>query len=198
MSHLYADDTVIYCSSSSALQSLEFLQSAFDAVQSHLTQLKLVLNADKSKTMFFLNGKQLPSHLPRLLTVQGIEIELVRSYKYLGILIDDNLSFKSHIDKLVSKLKLKLGFFFRNKSCFSFQVRKHLITATFLPLLDYGDLLFMNAPDQYLKKLDTVYHCALRFITGCSYQVHHCFLYAAANCPSLPVRRLSHWLTFYI
>ena len=50
------------------------------------------------------------------------------------------------IDKLVSKLKLKLGFFFRNKSC-----------------LDYGDLLFMNAPDQYIKKLDTVYHCALRF-----------------------------------
>ena len=81
---------VIYCSSSSALQSLEFLQSTFDAVQSHLTQLKLVLNADKSKTMLFSNGKQLPSHLPRLLTVQGIEIELVRSYKYLGILIDDN------------------------------------------------------------------------------------------------------------
>ena len=119
--------------------------------------------------MLFSNGKQLPSHLPRLLTVQGIEIELVKSYKYLGILIDDNLSFKCHIDKLVSKLKLKLGFFFRNKSCFSFQVRKHLITTTFLPLLDYGDLLFMNAPDQYLKKLDTVYHCALRFITGCTY-----------------------------
>lgn len=72
VSHFYADDTVIYCSLSSVLQFLEFLQSAFYTVQSCLTQLKLVLNADKSKTMLFSNGKQLSSHLSRLSTVQGV------------------------------------------------------------------------------------------------------------------------------
>ena len=128
MSHLYADDTVFFCSSSSALKSLEMLQSAFDTVKFHLAPLKLVLNAHKSKTMLFSNGKQLPSHLPRLSTVYGVEIEMVTSYKYLGVLTDENLSFKLHIDKRVSKLKFKLRFFFRNKSCFSLQVRKHLIT----------------------------------------------------------------------
>ena len=81
VSHLYADDTVIYCSSSSALKSLELLQSAFDTVQFRLPQLKLVLNADESDTMLFSNGKQLPSHLPRLSTVHGVEIEMVTSYK---------------------------------------------------------------------------------------------------------------------
>ena len=121
---------------------------------------------------------------------------MVTSYKYLGIIIDQNLSFKTHIQRLVSKLKLKLGYFFRNQSCFSLQVRKHLIHATFLPLLDYGDLLFMNAPAHYLKRLDTVYNCALRFITGYGNRVHHCSLYAAAKCPSLHIRRLSHWLIF--
>lgn len=130
------------------------------------------------------------------LTFLGCQLFKGTSYKYLGILIDDNLSFKSHTDKLVSRLKLKLSFFLKNKSCFSLQVRKHLIPTTFLPLLDYGDLPFMNIPEQYLNKLDTVYHCALHFITGYSYHVHHCFLYAAANCPSLSVRKLSHWLTF--
>ena len=65
VSHLYADDTVIYCSSSSASKSL-LLQSAFEIVQFRLTQLMLVLNANQSKTMLFSNGKQLPSHLPRL------------------------------------------------------------------------------------------------------------------------------------
>ena len=112
LSHLYADDTILYCSSSSALKSLELLQSAFDTVQFRLAQLKLVLNAEKTKNMLFSNGKQLPSHLPRLSTVYGVEIEMVTSYKYLGILIDENLSFKLHINKLVSKLKLKLSFFF--------------------------------------------------------------------------------------
>lgn len=194
--HFYADDTVIYCSSPCVIQTLELLQSAFDVVQSHLTQLKLVLNADKTKYVLFTNGKRLPSDLPKLFTAQGVEIERVTSYKYLGIFIEENLTFKLHIDKLVTKLKLKLGFFFRNKSCFSLQVRKHLVLTTFLPLLDYGDLLFMNAPEQYLRKLDTVYHSALRFLTGCGNRVHHCTLYATANCPSLSVRRLSRWLTF--
>ena len=54
----------------------------------------------------------------------------------------------------------------------------------------------MNTADQFLKKLDTVYHCAVHFITGCSYHVHHCSVYAVAHCPSLYVRRLSHWLIF--
>ena len=91
-----------------------------------------------------------------------------------------------------SKLKLKLGFFFRIRSCFSLQVRSHLIMTTFLPLPDYGDL---HALDQYLTKLDTVYNSALRFVTRCGNQVHRCTLYATANCPSLATRRSSRWLS---
>ena len=109
-------------------------------------------------------------------------------------MVDVNLTFQTHIEKLVSKLKLKLGFFFRNRSCFSLQVRRHLIMITFLPLLDY-DLLYMHAPDQYLTKLDTVYNSALRFVTRCGNQVHRCTLYATANCPSLATRRSSRWLS---
>lgn len=43
----------------------------------------------------------------------------------------------------------------------------------------------MNAPDQCRRKMNTVHHCALRFITGCGSLVHHCALYAAAKLPSL-------------
>lgn len=34
---------------------------------------------------------------------------------------------------------------------------KHLITPVFLPLLDYGDLLFMNVPNMSVKELYAVY-----------------------------------------
>lgn len=55
--NFYADDTVIYCSSPSVVQVLKFLQSVVDVVQSNVTQLKLVLNAEKSKVMLFYHGK---------------------------------------------------------------------------------------------------------------------------------------------
>ena len=41
------------------------------------------------------------------------------------------------------KLTLKLGFYYRNKCCSPFSLRKRLIQATFLSILDYGD--FMHA-----------------------------------------------------
>ena len=81
-----------------------------------------------------------------IVTAQGIILEVVACYKYLGIWLDDCLTFKLQVNNLLKKLRVRLGFFFRNKSCFSFEARKRLVTVTFLPVLDYGDLVYMNAP----------------------------------------------------
>ncbi len=60
-----------------------------------------------------------------LQTSQGSQVTSVSEYKYLGIIIDNKLRFSSHIKYLSKKLKKKLGFYFRNKSCFPFKVRKN-------------------------------------------------------------------------
>jgi len=120
----------------------------------------------------------------------------VATYKYLGITLDDSLSFKCHIDQLLKKLKLKLGFFFRNKACFSFNARKRIVAATFLPLLDYGDVVYINASAHSLHLLDAAYHGSLRFITGCKTLTHHCTLYSLTDWSSLSMRRTTHWYLF--
>jgi len=58
-------------------------------------------------------------------------LEVVTRYKYLGIWLDDCLSFKRQVNNLLRKLWVKLGFFFRNKSCFSLEARKRLVSVTF-------------------------------------------------------------------
>lgn len=194
--HFYADDTVIYCYGSSLTQAIETLQKAFVAFQHSLIQLKLVLNADKTKLMLFSKSKKVPEPIPVVSTLEGNVIEIVHEYKYLGVWIDDSFTFKPHIERLVKKLRLKLRFFFRNKQCFSFAVKKRLVTATFLSVLDYGDILYMNASSSCLLMLDTMYHASLRFITNCRYLTHHCDLYLRVNWPSLAIRRQGHWYTF--
>lgn len=194
--HFYADDTVIYCSASTPNQALCQLQLAFDTVQRTLFDLKLVLNDDKTKLMLFSNAKSKSRNLLPITTSQGSEIESVSQFKYLGILIDDSLSFKPHIQQLVKKLKLKLGFYFRNKSCFSFEAKRRLVAATFLSVLDYGDVIYMNASITSLKLLDTVYHGALRFITNFRALTHHCSLYDRVGWSALSTRRLNHWYIF--
>jgi len=52
-------------------------------------------------------------------TLDGKCVGNVSSYKYLGLRIDEKLTFKVHIDKLVRKLTVKLAFYFRHKSYFT-------------------------------------------------------------------------------
>lgn len=61
--------------------------------------------------------------------------------KYLGIWLDDRLSFKVHIENLVKKLKSKIAFFyfyFLNKAYFNGLARKKKCTGYCLSVLNYG------------------------------------------------------------
>ena len=97
---------------------------------------------------------------------------------------------------MLSKLRLQLGFYFRNSACFSQSARKKLVEATFLPVLDYGDVFYRNSTKALLQSLDSVYHSALRFITRANHYTHHCALYEMVGWPSLHLRRNKHWLIF--
>ncbi len=63
------------------------------------------------------------------------------------------------------------------------------LDALFLSVLNYRDIIYRNASVTTLKPLDTVFHSALRFITGDSYSTHHCILYNKVGWPSLSLRR---------
>ena len=194
--HLYADDTVIYTVAPSVSQALSNLQSDFHSIERAFIDLKLRLNPSKTKYIVF---SRLLSSLPEsgILTLSGSPIDQVSHYKYLGIWLDDKLSYKFHVDELSKKLKCKLSFLYRNRACFNLNCRKQLIQATILPVLDYGDVVYMHTTSaQVLKALNTIYHSALRFITGDSFRTHHCILYEKVGWPSMSARREYHCLLF--
>ena len=182
-------------SGDSPAQASAGLQSAFDSLQSSLFDLKLVLNSKKTKWMLFSRSLFVDDSLS-IVTLQGEPIEIVDSYKYLGIWLDTKLSYSVHIEHLVKKLRRKIGFLYRNKSCFSVIARRSLVQSLILSVFDYGDIVYMHASSTVLKSLDAVYHSALRFITGDKYLTHHCVLYEKVNWPSLAARREEHCLLF--
>ena len=190
--HLYADDTVIYSIAPSVNLAFQNLQSDFHIIQQALINLKLSLNAGKTKYMVFTRKLNSPPTADNLYTIEGVPIEKVSNYKYLGVWIDDKLSFKKHISELITKIKPKLAFLYRNKACFDSKSRKQLIQATILSVLDYCDTIYMHAAHASLKPLDAIYHSALRFITGDKFLTHHCRLYEKVGWPSLTIRRNQH------
>ena len=194
--HFYADDTILYASAPSIDQAVSNLQHAFDCVQDSLKSLKLMLNESKTKFMIFSNGRNNVPSTHRICTRSGTNIEQVPCYKYLGIWLDDRLSFKSHVLDLAKKVKIKLGALYRIRSCFTFENRMEIVQSTILSVLDYGDIVYMYAAPSTLKLLDSVYHSAIRFVTGDAFRTHHCNLYKNVGWSPLADRREKHCLLF--
>lgn len=122
-----------------------------------------------------------------------VDLEQVAVYKYLGIWLDSALTFKPHIVKLQSKVRARLGFLYRNKSCFTRPAKYLLVQMSVLPILDYGDVIYNAASNAALRTLDALYHSAIRFVTGAPYRSHHCDLHTMVGWPSLQTCRLCHW-----
>ncbi len=107
------------------------------------------------------------------------------------------LAFDVHIDYLEKRLIPRLGFLLRKKIII-FGARKRIIKSTFLPILNYGNVIYMHASTYLLKRLDGVYHAALRFITNVCSCTHHCLLYNYVGWSSLCQRRKSHILLYIV
>ena len=79
-------------------------------VSNKLSTLKLVLNTSKTKVMWFCK-KNAPLPTGVITTSEGLKLEVVTSYKNLGVWLDGALSFSQHISKLQAKVKSNRGFF---------------------------------------------------------------------------------------
>ena len=193
--HYYAEDTILYSFGPTLEVATDNLQAAFNGLQLALNKLKLVLNSSKTKCMVFTKTPNTNAS-SGILTLKGEQIELVTAYKYLGIWLDNKLSFKVHVEHLSKRLRGLIGFLYRNRSCFSYVSRKTIVQSVIMSVFDYGDVLYMHASCTTLRPLEAVYHSALRFITGDSYLTHHCVLYEKVGWPSLTARREHHCLLF--
>ena len=100
---MYADDTTIYF-------NLEYcplhnrhieINTELDKVNTWLKVNKLSLNVEKTKRMIFHKR----SHLNLMqFSINDIDIDVVSHFNYLGIILDENISWKKHVAMITNKL----------------------------------------------------------------------------------------------
>ena len=91
----YADDTVISISTDTQIKAMERMGQDLKSLETWCNMNKLTINTKKTKIMYFCTTnktKQLtPNHNNYL---YGNLLQIVDSYKYLGVILDTNLNFK--------------------------------------------------------------------------------------------------------
>ena len=138
---MYADDTVIYFTSSNLSELKLSLNLELVNLSRCLNLNKLILNVKKTECMVFGTGQRLASQNSDTidLNIHGQPIKSTNAFKYLGVVLDSTLSFNDHIEHLRKKLSKVLGVFSRARPP---EAANRVYAAMVLPILDYCDIVW--------------------------------------------------------
>ena len=93
---LFADDIVLIA------ENAKMLQRMLDVVYQYSRKYRFKFNKEKSNVMIF--GKHRRGKEDRY-QLGPSELQRVRSYKYLGLILDENFSWKEHLEKICEKAR---------------------------------------------------------------------------------------------
>jgi hypothetical protein len=167
----YADDHMIYDSFSSAIPQsesscLDHQEQCLNSIRDWMSSNRLKMN--DSKTEFILCGHkaQLKKCQRDLITVGSIPIQVSKSIKYLGILLDAELNFKSHIINKCKIASLNLRNIRAIRKHLSVESCKTLVQALVISHLDYGNAILTDLPESTLKPAQRIQNHAAKIILG--------------------------------
>ena len=164
---LFADDSVFVQSAKSA-RDLDYLMNVEVAkIQSWLLANKLSAHyVDKSKFMLIdLTTPKSYPHKEFQLYMGGLRISRTKTYKYLGVHIDDKMTWKHHIEKLCKKLSSVAGIIYRIRNRLSRKCLMLIYHGLVSSRLRYGILCWGTATKTLLNKLNVIHNRVVRNIT---------------------------------
>ena len=151
---MYADDTHLTLASNNVRDINQNLNQDLVNVSEWLIANKLTLN--QSKTEFMLIGSRQRlctlSPLPSL-EIDGIPVNQVSLTKSLGVLIDENLSWNMHINKLIKKIASSIGAIKRLRPFVPFTTLQYIYNSLVQPHFNYCCVVWDNCNKTYADKL---------------------------------------------
>ena len=148
---------------------VRLMNEELSRVQSWIHANKLSLNIDKTNYMLFSNSL---NRLPNYVMMNGVHSSQVESTKFLGLYIDNDLSWKTHVNHLCKLLSRNTGIINKLKLFLTTKVLLTIYTSLISPYLNYGILAWGNCNKVLLDKLLIIQKRAMRFIHHVGYFSH--------------------------
>ena len=108
---MYADDTVMYFTNLCTSEIARVVQDDLNGVVQWMESSRLILNQSKTKSMLFGSLQNLAKSPNFCIQLYGKTLERVAKFSYLGVVLDENLSWKDHVEYVGSKVSRGRGLF---------------------------------------------------------------------------------------
>lgn len=160
---LFADDTTILFSHSDLPTLAEELNSELVKVSSWFSTNKLSLNSHKTKYMIFSKSKSTINDAN--ISINHVPIERVHSTKFLGVVIDDKLSWTQHISHISKITSRNTGIMSKLRSFLPSVAMVSLYNTLSLPYLNYCNIVWACTSTSKLHSPMIIQKRAIRLAT---------------------------------
>ena len=194
---LYADDTVLFISDKSLHNIKSYMSSDLEKLNNWLKLNHLMLSISKSKFMIIGSSQRLNKIDSISFKVDNMDLDEVSSFKYLGIVINNRLTWQDHVDQMFSKINKKLGLLKRIRYCLPLDARLLFFNSYVLPLFDYADIVWGDRGNSTLMlQLQSLHNKAAKIILDLPIGLSAREALNELKCKTLARRRAEHRTAF--
>ena len=183
---LFADDTILYIIVDNPKDSVDSLNNDLSRVSNWASDWIVKFSAPKTKTMLVSNKH--PDDLPPV-SMDGVNLDEVQSHKHLGVVLSKDLSWKNHIEDMVSRASKCLDVLHALKYKLDRQTLEKLYLAFIRSKLEYAAVLWDNCNDELSEMIERVQYRAGKIISGAIHRTSKEIVYSELGWESLKLRR---------
>ena len=167
---MYADDTTLLLCDRSLTNLFSNANNTLNAVSEWFMHNRLNINI--AKTNYLLYTRSTVDVNVYSLVLNNNVIERKTSVKFLGVIIDDKINWKEHVNSLCTKLSHDVAMLKVAKYCFPKSCLLTLYFAFFYAHLCYALPLWCCTGTTILETLYRLQKCAIKIIVGANPNVH--------------------------
>ena len=172
----FADDGTIKISAENSETCVRILNEVLELLQQWTRKWRMKINCAKNKTevICFNTNEGDPNLIPRSFKFGNKEIYRVEETKVLGLVIDEQLSYKSHCQLVIKNLQQRWATIckYSNKYWgFNVRVMICLIKTLFISKMSYGSHIWITR--QNLSDLNHLWYNILKSIIGAVLNISH-------------------------
>ena len=183
----FADDTTLYVSHSNPTELFKMANMEMGNLFNWFCANKLSLNPDKTKYILIHAPRQKIDITDLTMTINGVRLKQIgnnleeKSSKFLGIHLDECLTWKHHLNHVNLKISRALFAIKQIKHILPINSLRTLYYSMIHPHLSYGILAWGNAVQVNLNRTITIQKRAIRTINRASYNAHTDPLFKKCN-----------------
>lgn len=193
----YADDSAILCSGKLSNAIIKQLAASLEHINKYFNKWKIKINRGKTQAILFPFNKS-PKRIPNIpLQIQGNSIEIKKSIKYLGVILDSKLTFKEHVLNACEKATRcgrALFPLLNRKSKLNLKNKLMLYRMCIRPIMTYAcQAWYRKTAACHIKKLQIIQNKNLKIIhnLGWRHSTHHLHSHYGHNTINMVMRLLT-------